>query len=62
MTQERKRLGLSVPWILYQKLRKKAEYQGKTLNAMCLEIFWEYFDAKQNPVSESDTEAEGKNT
>lgn len=23
------------------------KYQGKTLNALCLEIFWEYFEAKE---------------
>lgn len=44
MTQFKKRFGLSIPKTLYEKLKDEAEYQGKTLNALCLEIFWEYFE------------------
>lgn len=43
MTQK-KRLGLSIPRNLYDKIVEKANYQGKTINAMCLEIFWDYFE------------------
>lgn len=43
----KRRLGLTIPQNLYQRLSEKASYQGKTLNAMCLEIFWEYFDEKE---------------
>ena len=44
MTQIKKRLGLAIPITLHRKLVEKAEYQGKTINALCLEIFWEYFE------------------
>lgn len=43
MTQIKKRLGLSIPMFLYQKVVAEAEYRGKTINALCLDIFWEYF-------------------
>ena len=39
----KKRLGLSIPKVLYDKLLSKSEYEGKTLNGVCLEIFWNYF-------------------
>lgn len=52
MTQERKRLGLAIPTVLYEKIANKAKYQGKTINAVCLEIFWDYFE---NKVSDSGT-------
>lgn len=42
----KKRLGLTVPLVLHKLLQDKAKYQGKTINALCLEIFWEYFEAK----------------
>lgn len=45
MTQIKKRLGLAIPASLYGKLRNKAEYEGKTINATCLEIFWKYFES-----------------
>lgn len=44
MTQEKRRLGLAVNKALYEKLKSLAEYQGKTLNATCLDIFWDYFE------------------
>ena len=44
MTQSKKRLGLAVPESLYQDLRQKAEYHGKTINSTCLDIFWWYFE------------------
>lgn len=47
MTQ-RKRLGLTIPIVLYNKIVQKAEYQGKTINAVCLEIFWGYFEGKED--------------
>lgn len=47
MTQNKKRLGLSIPISLYDKLLDKAKFQGKTLNSLCLEIFWEYFESKE---------------
>lgn len=40
----KKRLGLTVTQSLYEKLADKAAYQGKTINALCLEIFWDYFE------------------
>lgn len=43
MTQ-RKRMGLSVPEHLYKKLRGKAKYEGKTMNALILQILWEWAD------------------
>ena len=47
VTQNKKRLGLSLPEALYERLRDKAEYHGKTLNAICLEIFWNYFEDRE---------------
>lgn len=44
MTQEKKRLGLTVPIVLYEKILKKAEFQGKTINSLCIDLFWNYFD------------------
>lgn len=43
----KKRLGLTVPAILYEKILDKANYQGKTLNSICLDILWEYFEKKK---------------
>lgn len=50
MTQSRKRLGLTVPINLYEKLIDKAEHQGKTINSTCLEIFWWYFKVDKQMV------------
>ena len=40
----KKRLGLTVPLNLYEKIKEKAAYQGKTINAFCLDVFWKYFE------------------
>jgi len=58
VTNDKKRLGLAVPELLYINLKEKADYQGKTINATCLEIFWDYFDRKKKTVSEYDTRKE----
>lgn len=55
MTNNKKRLGLAVPEMLYVKLKEKANYQGKTMNAMCLEIFWNYFEQKKEDMSEDNS-------
>ncbi len=39
----RKRLGLAIPIKLYELIKDYAEYHGKTINAVCLDIFWDYF-------------------
>ena len=52
MTQKRKRLGLAIPKKLYEHIKHKAEYQGKTINSMCLDIFWEYFESKEKSKRE----------
>ena len=44
--KNKKRLGLTIPISLYKMITDKASYQGKTINSICLDIFWEYFDAK----------------
>lgn len=44
----KKRLGLSISIHLYQRLQKKADYQGKTLNALCNDILWKYFEQEEN--------------
>ncbi len=44
MTQQRKRLGLSLPENLYGRIKDKAEYHGKTINSFCLDVFWDYFE------------------
>lgn len=48
MTQYKRRLGLTVNKTLYEKLKSLAEYQGKTINATCLDIFWYYFEQISN--------------
>ncbi|MCX4268490.1 MAG: hypothetical protein OSJ62_07470 [Lachnospiraceae bacterium] len=53
MTQLRKRLGLSVPENLYKNILKKAEYQGKTINSTCIDIFWEYFEKQGRGYNDS---------
>lgn len=45
MTKEKKRLGLTVPKSLYEKISYIATYHGKTINSTCLDIFWEYFES-----------------
>ena len=49
--QDKKRLGLTIPKSLYEKIVSLAEYQGKTINSVCLDIFWNYFEQKENPPS-----------
>lgn len=46
VTNGKKRLGLRVPINLYKKLLNKSETHGKTINALCLEILWNYFENK----------------
>lgn len=53
MTQNRKRLGLSVPINLYEKISSRAAYQGKTINSLCLDAFWEYFEKTKEIARES---------
>ena len=48
MTQKIKRLGLRVPINLYGKVKDKADLQGKTINALCLEMFWLFFDTLED--------------
>ena len=46
MTQSKRRLGLTVPLNLYEKLVAVAEYHGKTINSTCIDIFWAYFKSE----------------
>lgn len=55
MTQQKKRLGLTVSDALYKKIKNRAQYQGKTLNSLCLDIFWDYFEQRKNGDSKSVT-------
>ena len=55
MTEIKKTLGLAIPVVLYEKIFELAKYQGKTLNSLCLEIFWEYFESREkSSVAERD--------
>lgn len=55
VTETKKRLGLAIPVVLYEKILEQAKYQGKTLNSLCLEIFWEYFESREkSSVAERD--------
>lgn len=56
----KKRLGLAVPLTLHKKLVSRAEYQGKTINALCLDIFWDYFESRKIQSEEIDTEKTNK--
>lgn len=52
MTQQKKRLGLTVPDVLYKKIQGVAQYQGKTINSVCLKIFWSYFERKSHKATD----------
>lgn len=52
MTQQRKRLGLTFPMVLYKKVSELAAYQGKTINSTCLDIVWNYFEDKEASTKE----------
>ena len=54
MTNKKRRLGLTIPTSLYQKILKQSEYRGGTINSTCLEIFWDYFESKKDQESKSD--------
>lgn len=45
MTNKR-RIGLCVPISLYEMLKEKAGYTGQTLNALILQILWDYVESK----------------
>ena len=44
MTNKRKRLNLAILPALYAKIKDMAERKGKTMNSICIDIFWEYFE------------------
>lgn len=44
VTQAKKRLGLCIPEKLYKEIKAEAEYRGRTINSICLEILWKFFD------------------
>jgi len=44
---QRKRLGLSIPISLYDIMKNETAYTGQTLNALILQILWDW--AKKNP-------------
>lgn len=52
MTQNKKRLGLAVPLWMYQRLCDLAGMKGSTINALCLDIFWEYFNGPEDTEQE----------
>lgn len=61
VTETKKRLGLAIPVVLYEKILEQAKYQGKTLNSLCLEIFWEYFESREkSSVAERDWDRGGR--
>lgn len=56
MTQKKKRLGLTIPNELYEKISKIAEQRGKTLNSVCLDCFWDFFEKKAQLTNNGKTE------
>lgn len=50
MTQ-RKRLGLSIPISLYEIMKSEVAYTGQTLNALILQILWDW--TKTNAQNET---------
>jgi len=38
----KKRLGLAIPMTLYEELKSEAQSTGHTLNALILEILWDW--------------------
>jgi hypothetical protein len=55
MMQERKRLGLAIPYPLYKKIVEEARGQGKTINSICLDIFWEWKRREDTAKPSADT-------
>jgi len=53
MTQNKKRLGLRIPHSLYKQIAAKSAHQGKTINSLCLEIFWKFFETEHQLVNHS---------
>ena len=49
----KKRLGLAIPVTLYERIKNEAGYKGKTINALCLDILWEYFESRKKADDES---------
>jgi len=47
VTYDKKRLGLTVPLNLHEKIADLARYQGKTINGLCVDMFWYYFDNRE---------------
>jgi hypothetical protein len=47
VTKNKRRLGLAIPVTLYEKLVHNASYQGKTLNSLCLDIFWAWANQQE---------------
>lgn len=55
---EKRRLELRIPLTLHKKLVSRAEYQGKTINALCLDIFWDYFENREGQNEKTKYEEE----
>lgn len=43
----KKRLGLAIPKKLYDFIKEESEEYGKTINSLCIDIFWDYFKEKE---------------
>jgi hypothetical protein len=43
----KKRLGLAIPLTLYEKIKEETIYRGKTINSLCLDVLWGYFEEKE---------------
>jgi hypothetical protein len=59
VTKKKKRLGLAVPIGHYEALRAESSRQGKTINSLCLDIFWAWMihleQQKQMSISSGTT-------
>ena len=47
MTEERKRYTFRLPKELYQKLKQEAKKQGISINALMLNILWDWEEGRE---------------
>ncbi len=47
MTKERKRFTFRLPEELYEQLKKEADKEGTSINALMLKILWEWETKKK---------------
>lgn len=47
MTAPRKRIGLAIPKVLYEKIYDIAQYQGLTMNSFIIQLLWDWVETNK---------------